>query len=208
MAPEDHPPTSATLLRHQPHDIPLPAHGLRDPSSPSLPPSSPPALTKKALVQLPSVSVAKATMRHYEEDEEPKIGSKRVYLNYSRSRSIEARDGESLAVNMGNFNSNNSGSSNGGGGGGGNSNGGTSGLDLARAINAARGLDGNGGGNPLKVSERALVLCFGFVFFGALAAIRPTLGLPVLLFFFSVCSYIRYIRVHRLPAVHGRREAH
>lgn len=96
------------------------------------------------------MSVAKATMRHYEEDEEPKIGSKRVYLNYSRSRSIEARDGESLAVNLGNFNSNNSSSSNGGGNG--NSNGGNNGLDLARAINAARGLDGNGSGNPLQVT--------------------------------------------------------
>ncbi|CAB1109734.1 unnamed protein product [Ectocarpus sp. CCAP 1310/34] len=109
----------------------------------------------QALVQLPSVSVAKATMRHYEEDAEPKIGQKRVYLNYSRSRSIETRDGESLAVGAtaggGNFNSNNGGASNGGGGG--NVNGGNNGLDLARAINAARGvggMDGGSAGNPMQ----------------------------------------------------------
>ncbi|CAN0456151.1 unnamed protein product, partial [Ectocarpus sp. 12 AP-2014] len=111
----------------------------------------------QALVQLPSVSVAKATMRHYEEDAEPKIGQKRVYLNYSRSRSIETRDGESLAVGAtaggGNFNSNNGGASNGGGGGGGIVNGGNNGLDLARAINAARGvggMDGGSTGNPMQ----------------------------------------------------------
>ncbi|CAM9442770.1 unnamed protein product [Ectocarpus sp. 13 AM-2016] len=111
----------------------------------------------QALVQLPSVSVAKATMRHYEEDAEPKIGQKRVYLNYSRSRSIETRDGESLAVGAtaggGNFNSNNGGASNGGGGGGGGVNGGNNGLDLARAINAARGvggMDGGSTGNPMQ----------------------------------------------------------
>ncbi|CAM9911211.1 unnamed protein product, partial [Hapterophycus canaliculatus] len=111
----------------------------------------------KALVQLPSVHVAKATMRHYEEDEEPKIGQKKVYLNYSRSRSIETRDGDNLSVNLGNFNSNNSsgsnGNSNGGAGaGGGGGSVGSNGLDLTRAINAARGgaLDGNGTGNPMQ----------------------------------------------------------
>ncbi len=93
-------------------------------------------------------------MRHYDEDEEPKIGSKRVYLNYSRSRSIETRDGDSLTVSAaaaaGNLNSNSSNSSNGGGGGGG----GNSGLDLHRALNAAaRGLDGAGVGNPIQASR-------------------------------------------------------
>lgn len=49
----------------------------------------------QALVQLPSVSIAKATMRHFEEDEEAKIGNKKIYINYSRSKSIEPRDGDS-----------------------------------------------------------------------------------------------------------------
>lgn len=108
-------------------------------------------------------------MRHYEEDEEPKIGAKRVYLNYSRSRSIETRDGgESLGlglglgVNMGSFNSNNSSSSNGGGGAG-NGNAGSNGLDLARAINAARALDGNGSGNPLQVTYRCCERALGLL---------------------------------------------
>lgn len=121
----------------------------------------PPAPFQKALVQLPSISVAKATMRHYDEDEEPKIGSKRVYLNYSRSRSIETRDGDSLAVSAaavaGNLNSNGSNSSNGVAGGGG----GNSGLDLARALNAARGLDGAGAGagvgNPIQASRASFL---------------------------------------------------
>lgn len=83
----------------------------------------------QALVQLPSVSIAKATMRHFEEDEEARIGNRRVYINYSRSRSIEGRDSENLSVS--NFNSNNSSNN---------------GLELARAINAARGGGGVGAG--------------------------------------------------------------
>lgn len=110
-------------------------------------------------------------MRHYDEDEEPKIGSRRIYLNYSRSRSIEARDGESLAVNMGNFNSNNSSSSNGGGGGG-NNNGASNGLELARAINAARALDGNGSGNPLQVSDERASCLLWFVACTGLCVVR------------------------------------
>lgn len=102
-------------------------------------------------MQLPSVSVAKATMRHYEEDEEPKIGPKKVYLNYSRSRSIESRDGDSLTVNVG--------LGIGGGGPSNGNNGNGNGLELARVINAARGMDGgNGGGNPMQVCLRTRVL--------------------------------------------------
>lgn len=90
----------------------------------------------QALVQLPSVSIAKATMRHFEEDEEAKIGSKRVYINYSRSRSIEPRDGEGGG---------------GGGGGGGSNNGhglGMNGLiDLGR-IGGGGSVGGSSGGTP------------------------------------------------------------
>lgn len=93
-------------------------------------------MSRQALVQLPSVSIAKATMRHFEEDEEAKIGSKRVYINYSRSRSIEPRDGEGGG---------------GGGGGGGSNNGhglGMNGLiDLGR-IGGGGSVGGSSGGTP------------------------------------------------------------
>ncbi|CAM9639722.1 unnamed protein product, partial [Choristocarpus tenellus] len=46
-----------------------------------------------ALIQLNSVSVAKATFRHFTEDEEPRVGIRRVYVNYSRSQSMEIREG-------------------------------------------------------------------------------------------------------------------
>lgn len=47
-------------------------------------------------------------MRHFEEDEEARIGNKRVYINYSRSRSIEGRDFEPIVSN-GNVGSTNGG---------------------------------------------------------------------------------------------------
>lgn len=107
-------------------------------------------------------------MRHYGEDEEAKIAGRRVYLNYSRSRSIEGRDGDNL--NVGNFNSNNSSSSNGVGvggmGAGGIHSGGVGGgigLDLSRAVNASRGGGGgggpDGGGKPLQVSDSRQCVC-------------------------------------------------
>lgn len=82
----------------------------------------------QALVQLPSVSVARATMRHFEEDEEARIGSRRVYINYSHSRSIESREGESN----------------------------NSGLDLGRAINAARA---GGAGMGIDVAQHVRKIC-------------------------------------------------
>lgn len=53
-----------------------------------------------------------ATIRHYEEDEEPRIGSRRVYLTYSRSGSMETRDDESMPVSTGKFISKDSGGGN------------------------------------------------------------------------------------------------
>ena len=98
-------------------------------------------------------------MRHYGEDEEAKIGGRRVYINYSRSRSIEGRDGDNLSVGL--FNSNSSSNGVGGVGVGGISSSG-GGLDLSRAVNAARGgiaggvggggLGPDGNGKPLQVS--------------------------------------------------------
>lgn len=65
-------------------------------------------------------------MRHFEEDEEPHIGNKKIYINYSRSRSIEPRDG------------NISGSSGGAGG-----TNGASGGSSPRVVSGAGGADGS-----------------------------------------------------------------
>lgn len=112
----------------------------------------------QALVQLPSVSIAKATMRHFEEDEEAKIGNKKIYINYSRSKSIEPREGDSSGAG-GSGGSGAGGSSGGGSGGGSSSNGGhmsvldlgrggVGGLDMSRGGMVMMGAGGGGAGGP------------------------------------------------------------
>ena len=108
-----------------------------------------PFRSRQALVQLPSVSIAKATMQHFAQDEAARIGNKKVYINFSRSRSIEGRDIEPLnstssnsrSNNNSNNNGNNSSSSNSYGGGGGITNASSNGLAAART---GAGSDGNG----------------------------------------------------------------
>lgn len=96
-------------------------------------------------------------MRHFQEDEDARIANKKIYLNYSRSSSIEVRDGDNLNVftpttagngNLGAGSHGQSGPSGIGNGiGGGIANGGAMGVGGAELL-AARAIHGsrNGGG--------------------------------------------------------------
>lgn len=75
-------------------------------------------------------------MRHFEEVEEPRIGNKRIYINYSRSKSIEARDG----------------GDSGGGGGGASSNGPDNGRSSGGGRGGAGGVGGGDGAGASQVS--------------------------------------------------------